>query len=54
MNSDNIITTVFRAVPRARPAILTKALTSVISVIIGAVMVHSGNKFALDYADGTE
>jgi len=32
-------------------SILTIALTYVMSVIAGAVMVHGGNKFALDYAD---
>jgi hypothetical protein len=32
-------------------AILTIAVTYAISVIVGAVMVHDGNKFALDYAD---
>ncbi len=42
----------FRAVARARFAILTIALTYAVSVSAGAVMVHSGNKFALDYADG--
>jgi uncharacterized membrane protein SpoIIM required for sporulation len=52
MNSENIIATVFRAIARAHRPILTIALTYAVSVIVGAIMVHSGNKFALDYADG--
>jgi uncharacterized membrane protein SpoIIM required for sporulation len=43
--------TVFRALSRARLAILTVALTYVLSVIVGAVMVHTGNEFALNYVD---
>ena len=43
--------TVFRALSRARIATLTIALTYAASVVAGAVMVHSGNKFALDFAD---
>lgn len=51
MTFKNIVSAVFRAVSRARLPILTIALTYALSVIVGAVMVHSGNKFALDYAD---
>ncbi len=40
------------AVARARVGILTIAATYVLAVILGAVMVHSGSRFALDYADG--
>lgn len=42
---------VFRAVLRARVAILTIAMTYAISVIIGMVMAQSGNEFALAYRD---
>ena len=41
-----------RAVSRARIAILTVGLTYLISVTAGMVMVHTGNKFAVDYRDG--
>jgi hypothetical protein len=36
-------------VARARRAILTIALTYVVSVIVGMIMVHAGNQFALGY-----
>ena len=51
MNPRSIFSSAFRAVARSRLAILTIALTYVISLIVGIVMVHSGNKFALDYAN---
>lgn len=41
----------FRAVYRARHSILTAALAYVVSISVGAVMVHEGNSFALDYRD---
>ncbi len=51
MNSNNFMLGAIRAVSRARTAILTIAFTYVLSVIVGMVMVHGGNGFALDYAD---
>jgi hypothetical protein len=42
---------IFRAIYRARLAILTVGLTYLISVAVGMVMVHTGNPFALDYRD---
>ncbi len=42
---------IIRALSRARLAILTFAVTYFISVLVGAVMVHSGNEFALTYRD---
>jgi hypothetical protein len=44
-----ILPSVFQAVTRARTAILTIALTYVGSVIVGMIMVHSGNPIALSY-----
>lgn len=43
--------TAFRAVLRARRSILTIAYTYALFIIAGIVMVHAGNKFALDYRD---
>jgi uncharacterized membrane protein SpoIIM required for sporulation len=43
----NIVT----AIQRARYSILTVALTYGVSVLIGIVMVHAGNPFALHYRD---
>lgn len=40
-----------RAIKRARDPILTVAGTYVISVLVGAIMVHAGNTFALTYRD---
>ena len=51
MNPSNVMSDAVRAVSRARTAILTIAFTYVLSVIVGIVMVHGGNGFALDYAD---
>lgn len=42
---------VFRALGRARIPILTIGLTYFVGVAVGAVMVHSGNEFALSYRD---
>lgn len=40
-----------RALNRARFAILTMAAANLLGVAVGAVMVHSGNRFALDSMD---
>lgn len=40
-----------RALSRARVAILTITATHILGIIVGAVMVHSGNEFALSYRD---
>jgi len=42
---------IFRALRRARIPILTIGLTYFVGVAVGAVMVHSGNEFALSYRD---
>lgn len=42
---------VVRAIGRARRSILTVAATYAVSILIGAVMVHAGNTFALDSRD---
>ncbi len=46
-----IMTAILRAISRARIAILTVGLTYLVSVIVGMMMVHAGNKFAVDYRD---
>lgn len=46
-----IVTLVIRALQRARIAILTVALTYLISVSVGIVMVHTRNEWALTYRD---
>lgn len=48
---NRIVLLVIRALARARVPILTVALTYFISVVIGIVMVHTGNAFALTYRD---
>ncbi len=45
------MTNIFRAIKRARYPILTIAGTYVLSVLVGMIMVHAGNKFALTYGD---
>lgn len=45
------LSAIIRALFRARLAILTFAVTYFISVLVGAVMVHTGNEFALSYRD---
>ena len=40
-----------RAIGRARWSILTVAGTYVASILVGIVMVHAGNSFALNYRD---
>ena len=47
----NISTPIVRALARARWSILTIAGTYGLSVLIGIVMAHTGNAFALDYRD---
>jgi uncharacterized membrane protein SpoIIM required for sporulation len=42
-----------RALQRARLPILTVGLTYFVSVVVGMVMVHTGNHFALTYMDRT-
>jgi len=42
---------IWRALTRARLAILTAALTYLLSVVFGAVLVHTGNAFALGQYD---
>src|SRR3989304_2574566 len=48
---NSIVLLVIRALSRARVPILTVALTYFLSVVIGIVMVHTGNTFALTYRD---
>jgi uncharacterized membrane protein SpoIIM required for sporulation len=45
------MTNTIRAISRARYAILTVAVTYAISVLVGMIMVHAGNTFALSYRD---
>ncbi len=47
----SIPSSILGALSRARIAILTVGLTYLVSVIVGMVMVHAGNKFAVDYRD---
>ncbi|MBI5878034.1 MAG: hypothetical protein HZB53_10300 [Chloroflexi bacterium] len=51
--SDNggVVWHVIRALRRARFPILTIALTYFLSVVLGIVMVHTGNTFAVTYRD---
>ena len=42
---------IFRAIYRARLAMLAVGLTYLISVVAGMIMVHAGNQFALEYRD---
>jgi uncharacterized membrane protein SpoIIM required for sporulation len=46
-----IMKAILRALSRARIAILTVGLTYLVSVIVGMIMVHAGNTFAVDYRD---
>jgi uncharacterized membrane protein SpoIIM required for sporulation len=46
-----LITSVARAVERARSSIFTVAGTYIISILIGMVMAHTGNTLALTYRD---
>ena len=47
----NSVASISRAVIRARYPILFTAVVYFLSVFIGIIMVHTGNKFALDYRD---
>ena len=47
----SLIETVIRAVARARFSILTIALTYITFIIVGIVMTHTGNPFALEARD---
>jgi len=51
MNSLSLRVQILRALSRARLGILTIGLTYLLSVSVGAVMVHSGNAFALSARD---
>jgi uncharacterized membrane protein SpoIIM required for sporulation len=46
-----IVAVVVRALQRARVAILSVAVTYLVSVSIGMLMVHTGNEWALNYRD---
>lgn len=50
-DTHSIVTLVIRALQRARIAILTVAVTYLISVSVGMVMVHTGNEWVLAYRD---
>ncbi len=45
------LTAIITALSRARLPILTFAVTYFISVLVGVLMVHTGNEFALTYRD---
>jgi hypothetical protein len=47
----NLITTIARAVHRARYSIFSVAGTYAVSLLVGIVMVHTGSGFALNYRD---
>lgn len=47
----SFLSTIRRAVYRARFQIIGVAILYILSVLTGALMVHQGNKFALDYRD---
>jgi uncharacterized membrane protein SpoIIM required for sporulation len=47
----NLVAPISRAVYRARYPILITAMVYFLSVFTGIIMVHKGNKFALDYGD---
>jgi uncharacterized membrane protein SpoIIM required for sporulation len=47
----SIVVPVSRALHRARIAILTVALTNLVAVSVGIVMVHTGNEWAIAYRD---
>jgi uncharacterized membrane protein SpoIIM required for sporulation len=50
-DTHSIVALVTRALHRARIAILTVALTYLVSVSVGMVMVHTGNQWAIAYRD---
>ena len=47
----SVVSLVIRALCRARISILTVAITYLVSTVIGIVMVHNGNQFAIAYRD---
>jgi hypothetical protein len=49
--SGGLLQTVGRAITRARISILTVALTYVVSIAVGIILVHIGNSFALNQRD---
>jgi hypothetical protein len=49
--ADRIVMLVMRALQRARISILTVALTYIVAVSAGMIMVHSGNEGAIAYRD---
>ncbi len=51
MKVGNMFYLAWRAVGRARSAILSVAVVYAVSVAVGVVLVHTGNEFALSYAD---
>lgn len=51
MSVSTVGSLVLRTLLRARVAILTIAITYLIAVIIGILMVHTGNEWALSYRD---
>src|SRR5947209_7230908 len=51
MSYNALVVSVPRALSRARIPIFSIALVYLASIIAGAVMVHTGNQFALDYTD---
>ncbi len=46
-----VLPNAFRAVSRARVGILSVAAAYALSILVGIIMVHSGNSFALNYRD---
>jgi hypothetical protein len=46
-----LVSSIPQALRRARIPILTIALTYFFSLVVGAVLVHSGNKFSVNYRD---
>ena len=51
MNSISLGAQILRALARARVGIVTMALTYLLSLVTGMVMVHTGNEFALAQRD---
>src|SRR5512142_360058 len=49
--TSGIFRLILRAVQRARMAILTAALTYLVAVNVGMIMVHTGNAWAIGYRD---
>ena len=51
LENRNIIKLIFRAINRARFAILTVGIAYFLSVVAGIIMVNSGSQFAISYRD---